>query len=153
MEKLQAVNDYSEVLYPSIQSTLCPTEDYMDFHVPYIYITSLRAISHIQSKSHFPNLYIYFSPKYFPVGFIHLTISVIQSRATTPEEQAIGHLNRRNMNRLSMWYEWEQVKRKKTNQMNDLGIFEKPIDAPKNAIVLIPHWQYAINRNGTRRAI
>ena len=73
-----------------------------------------------------------------PAEFIHLTISVIQSRATTPEEQAIGHLNRRNINILYMWYEWEQGKRNKTNQMNDLGIFDKPIVPLRMQLYLYP---------------
>ena len=35
--------------------------------------------------------------------------------------------------------------------MHELGVFGKPIDVPKNAIFLRPHWKYANNRNGTRR--
>ena len=44
MEKLQAVNDYSEGLFAIIQSTIFPTEEDMDVHVTSIGITSLRAI-------------------------------------------------------------------------------------------------------------
>ena len=55
---VQAVHDYFEGLYASIQSTIFTTEDDIDVHVTYLYITSLRAISNIQSKSHFPNLYL-----------------------------------------------------------------------------------------------
>ena len=32
-----------------------------------------------------------------------------------------------------------------------LGVLGKPIDYPNNSIFLIPHWQYYIKRNGTRR--
>ena len=86
VEKVQAVHDYSEGLHTRIHSTIFPKEYYMDVHVPSICITSIIAISHIRAKIHFPNLYLYFSPEYFPAALIHLTINYIQPKATTPEE-------------------------------------------------------------------
>ena len=80
--KLQAVHDYYEGLHSRIQSNLCPIEDYMDFHLPYLDITSLRRISRIQEKSHFPDLGIYLSPEDFPTELIHININSIQSKAT-----------------------------------------------------------------------
>ena len=56
------------------------------------------------------------------------------------------------MKRLSTWDEWGKSERNKLNQMHDLVMFGKPIDAPKNSIVLRPHWQYSIKRNGTCRS-
>ena len=35
--------------------------------------------------------------------------------------------------------------------MYDLGMFGKPIDVTKNAIVIIPDWKYNINKNITHR--
>ena len=37
-----------------------------------------------------------------------------------------------------MWDKWEKGERNQLNQMYDLGIFGKPIDAPKNSISLDP---------------
>ena len=103
--KIQSVHDCSEGIYANIQSTVCPTEDDMDVHVTYLYITSLRAICNTQSKSHFPNLYLYLYPKELPAEFVHLTINSIQSKATTPEEQAICNFNILNLKRISTWDE------------------------------------------------
>ena len=83
---------------------------------------------------------------------IHLTINAIQYKANTPEEQDLGQFTRININKLSMWDELEQGEIKQPNQMHDLGMFGKPIDAPNNAIVLIHHLKYDINRNGNRRS-
>ena len=106
VEKVQAVHDYSGGLHTRIQSIIFPKEYYMDVHVPSICITSLIAISHIRAKRHFPNLYLSFSPEYFPTELIHLTINSIQSKATTTEDQDIGHFARINMNTPTTWDEW-----------------------------------------------
>ena len=105
MNKAQAVNDYTECLYARIQSTQYSTEDDMDFHATSLDINSLRAITKIQEKSHFPNLDLSISPEYLPTGLIHLTINYIQSKSTTPENQVLGHFTRRNLKILSTWYE------------------------------------------------
>ena len=78
----------------------------MDVHFPSIDITSLRVISCIRSKGHFPNLYLSFSPEYFPTELIHITINSIQSNATTTEDQDIVHFARINMNTPTTWDEW-----------------------------------------------
>ena len=57
------------------------------------------------------------------------------------------------MKRLSTWDEWGKSERNKLNQMHDLVMFGKPIYAPKSSIVLRPHWQYSIKRNGIRISI
>ena len=95
----------------------------MDVHVTSLDITSLRAISIIQEEIHFPNLDLYFSPEDFTTELIHLIGNVIQSKATTPKEQALGHFTRRNMKRLYTWYEWEQGEIKLLNQMHELRVF------------------------------
>ena len=77
----------------------------------------------------------------------------IQYKATTPEDQDLGRFTRRNLKRLSTWDEWEQGVIKQLDQMHDLGMFGKPIDAPNNVIVFRPHWQYAININGNSISI
>ena len=47
MDKVQAVHDYSESLNAMIQSTIRPTEDDMDVHVPSIYKLNQSHISHL----------------------------------------------------------------------------------------------------------
>ena len=60
MDKVQAAHGYSEGLHAMIQYTIYPTEDDMNVDVPYLDITSLRAIYRILSKSHFPNMNLSF---------------------------------------------------------------------------------------------
>ena len=47
-----------------------------------------------------------------------------------------------------MWYELEQGEIRQLNHMHNLWMFEKPIDAPNNEIVLTPQCKYATKRNG-----
>ena len=91
-----------------IQSNLCPAEYYMDVYFPSLDITSLRYIYRIRANIHCPNLDISFSPEYVPNELICLTINSIQSKATTTEEQAIGHFSKINLKRLTTWDECEQ---------------------------------------------
>ena len=53
---------------------------------------------------------------------------------------------------MDTWKDWEAGERKQLNQFERLGMYGTPINRPKNAIVLRPHWQYHIKRCGTRRA-
>ena len=57
----------------------------MDVYYLSIDITSLRDISRILSKSHFPNMDLSFYPEDLPTGFIHLTINAIKSKVNTSE--------------------------------------------------------------------
>ena len=70
----------------------------MDFHVPSLYITSIRPICRIRAKRHCPKLDLSFPREYLPTELIHLTIHAIKYKATTPEEQYLGHFTGRNMN-------------------------------------------------------
>ena len=83
MDKVQAVHDYYEGIYASIQSTLCPIEDYMNVHVTSLDINSLRAIYRNREQNQFPNQDISLSPEDFFNEFIHLNINAIQSKAAT----------------------------------------------------------------------
>ena len=95
VEKVQDVHDYSEGLHASIQFTICPTEDDMDVHVLYLYVTLLRDISCSQENTHLPNLDISLSPEYLHNKLIHLTINTTKPKVTTPKEQALGCLTRK----------------------------------------------------------
>ena len=107
VDKVQAVHDYSEGRHARINSTVCPSEDDIGVHVPYIDITSLWSISSIRANSHSPNVYLSQPLEYFPTELINLTINAIQYNATTPQEQALGSFAGRNMKILSTWYDWE----------------------------------------------
>ena len=115
------------------------------------YNSTQRHISH-PSKDLLYQPGLSFSLEYFPAEFIHLAINTTQSKATTTKYQALGRFNRINMKIISTWDECEQGERKQLNQMHDPGMFGKPIDAPKNSIVLRPHRQYYIKIIGTHRA-
>ena len=53
---------------------------------------------------------------------------------------------------MDTWNEWEFGEQKQLNQFERLGMYGTPINRPKGAIVLRPHWQYHIKRCGTRQA-
>ena len=95
MDRIQAVQDYSEGLNARIQYDLCSTKDDMYVYVTYLDITSLRAISHIPEKSHFPNLGISLSHEDFTTGLVHITINAIQYKVTTPEEQDLVNFTKK----------------------------------------------------------
>ena len=95
-----------------------------------------------------------FNEDVLPIELIESVIYAIQSQATTNEEQALGYFTRRKLKSLSTWPEWLAGERKQLNQFDDLGMYGTPIDKPKSrdTIILRPHWQYNIKRDGTRRS-
>ena len=73
----------------------------------------------------------------------------------TPEEEALGYFTRKQLQKLSTWDEWEKGEHKQLNQFKQQKVFGDPIDAallPKDAVILRPHWQYAVKRSGVRRS-
>ena len=105
MEKVQDVHNYSEVRHKSIQSNLCQIEFNMDVHVISLDINSLTSIYCIREKIHFTNLDLSLSPEDLRTELIHLTITTIKSKETTPKEQALVNFTGINMKRLSTWDE------------------------------------------------
>ena len=97
-------------LHILIQMNLAPTADNMDSSVPTIDIYSLRAITKLQ------HLDISFEEEDFSTEEIEIFINVIQSKATTPEEQALGHFTRRKLKTLDTWKKWEFSECKELNQ-------------------------------------
>ena len=118
----------------------------MDSSVPTIDIYSLRAITKLRHPD------ISFEEEDISTAEIEVLINAIQSKATTPAEQALGHFTRRKLKTMDTWKEWEFGEQKQLNQFKRLGMYGTPINRPKGAIVLRPHWQYHIKRCGTRRA-
>ena len=77
------------------------------------------------------------------------------STAITPAEQALGHFTRRKLKQLDNWPEWEKGEHKQLNQFYYQKMFGEPVDASTldpASIILRPHWQYQVKRDGTRRS-
>ena len=129
-------------------------------HIPSIDMNSIRAISRIRATNNGgrKNEWLQdgdrFSEANLPIEFIETVINAIQSQATTPEEQALGYFTRKKLKRLDTWHLWREGEKKQLNQFEALGMYGKPIMIPDkaNSIVLRPHWQYNIKRDGTRRS-
>ena len=81
-------------------------------------------------------------------------IHAIQSKETTPKEQALGHFTRKKLKTMSTWDLWHAGETKQLNQFYDLQMFGDPVllENKSNHIILRPHWQYSVKRDGTRRA-
>ena len=73
----------------------------------------------------------------------------------TPEEEALGYFARRKLKRLATWNEWEAGEHKQISQFMKQKMFGDPIDPLHildNGIIMRPHWQYKMKRDGTRRS-
>eukprot|EP00536_Pseudo-nitzschia_multiseries_P008477 jgi/Psemu1/20504/gm1.20504_g len=147
--------DSTEALHAIIQKHLAPTEDDMAVDmavaIPTIDIASLRAITRLHKAG---NSALSLDENSLSTETIELLIKAINSNATPPEEQALGHFTRRNVKPLSTWKDWEAGERKQLDQFEDLEMFGAPILYPKDrdAIILRPHWQYSVKRNGKKYA-
>ena len=149
--KAIAENKNEEDFRMKVRRQLAPIEDDLDLVIPNLDLHSLRAIS----KLHKPeNGSLPFDSSTISDDIIMTVINAINSKATTPEEQAIGHFTRRKLKKLSTWNEWEAGERKQLDQFTDLQMFGEPILPPDDprTIILRPHWQYHVKRDGTRRA-
>ena len=80
-------------------------------------------------------------------------INSITSQAITPAEQALGKFTCRKLKNMDTWNDWEAGERKQLTQFHDLQMFGAPVVMPsdRKTIILRPHWQYHIKRDGTRR--
>ena len=52
---------------------------------------------------------------------------------------------------LSAWEQWRTGKCKQLDHFHDLKMYREPVKRPPGAIVLRPHWQCSIKRDGMRR--
>lgn len=108
-------------------------------------IRSIAAIQHADDHMSFTSADVSFES-------VSLAINAIASAATTSAEAAIGTFTRRKLRKLETWPEWKAGEKKQLDQFHDLGMYGEPIPRPPGAIVLRPHWQYRVKRDGTRRA-
>ena len=116
-----------------------------DEHTPELTVDSLRAIASIR----YPDLD--FSDDVLTAEELNIACNAIQA-ATTPEEHALGKFTRRKLRKLSTWPLWQAGEFKQLDHFHSLGMFGEAIPRPRGAIVLRPHWQYHIKRDGTRRS-
>ena len=122
-------------------------DEYNDTNnIPNISIADLRDIATIRHPD------LDFSEESIPTKVVELAINAIRSDATTPEELSLGRFTRFKLKRLLTWNEWQAGERKQLNQFDCQGLFGSPVTKPPGAIVLRPHWQYSIKRDGTRRS-
>ena len=133
--------------------------DDLEGDIPTIDMHSLRCIAKIKAAMEAKKRTIEYDEEDFnedilPIELIESVIYAIQSQATTKEEQALGYFTRKKLRNLSTWHEWLAGERKQLNQFDDLGMYGDPIDKPNtpDVIILRPHWQYNIKRDGTRRS-
>ena len=83
---------------------------------------------------------------------LQVLVHAIQSNSITPTEQALGRFTRRKLKTLDTWDQWLAGERKQLNQFHDLDMFGPPTRLPPGGILLRPHWQYSVKRDGTRRS-
>ena len=143
-------------LEEKIRQTLAPIEDDMVITTPFLDTHTLRAISKLQHPTLWPhksNSQSYEEAD-ITTELIECLIHAIQSKDTTPEEQALGFFTRKKLKTLSTWDLWHKGETKQLNQFKDLQMFGKPtiVNKELKPIILRPHWQYNVKRDGTRRA-
>ena len=53
---------------------------------------------------------------------------------------------------MKTWEEWHEEELQQLDNFRKLEMYSDPVDAPPNAIILRPHWQYAVKRDGQQRS-
>ena len=109
-------------------------------------VSDVRAIAAVR----YPDLD--FSEASVSTAEIDMVVHAIQSQAITPAEQALGRFTRRKLKSLDTWDKWRAGEHKQLDHFHSLQMFGPPVPKPPGAIVLRPHWQYSIKRDGTRRS-
>jgi len=115
-------------------------------HQHQLSLADIRCISAVR----YPHLD--FSESSLSTEEIEMVVQAIQSQAITPAEQSIGRFTRRKLRSLSTWEQWRAGEHKQLDHFHDLKMYGEPVRKTPGAIVLRPHWQYSIKRDGTRRS-
>ena len=69
----------------------------------------------------------------------------------TPEKDNLDYFTWKQLQKLSTWDKWKKDGHKQLNTFEQQQMFGEPIDAallPRDAVILRPHWQYAVKRSG-----
>ena len=110
-------------LETKIRETLAPTEDDMAFTTPFLDTHTLRAISRLQHPELWPDnpdIQAKYEEADITTELVERLINAIQSKDTTPEEQALGFFTRKKLKLLSTWELWHKGETKQLNQFKDL---------------------------------
>ena len=117
-----------------------------DDHVPTISVADIRSIASILHPD------CDFSDRQISNEEIGIVINAISSDAITPEEHALGSFTRRKLRKLTTWPKWRAGEHKQLDHFHQLQMYGLPVDRPPGAVVLRPHWNYTLKRDGTRRS-
>jgi len=115
-------------------------------HQHQLSLANIRCISAIR----YPHLD--FSESSLSTEEMEMVMQAIQSQAVTPAEQAIGRFTGRKLHSLSTWEQWRAGEHKQLDHFHDLKMHGEPVRKPPGAVVLRPHWQCSIERDGARRS-
>ncbi|KAI2490688.1 Reverse transcriptase (RNA-dependent DNA polymerase) [Fragilaria crotonensis] len=123
-------------------------------------VDQLRTVSTILSMSSSPRPEPFDNSLVFPgesgeLDDDHVQLLLRSLNTTThgtPAEQSLGSFTRRKLRRLPNWKEWQDAEFKQLDSMAKQEMYGAPVVAPKDAIVLRQHWNYAIKGDGTRKA-
>jgi len=140
----QRWNRQKQIVLQSLISKLAPDELDYEEHVMKLDFEAIRAITELNSG-------LDCSEDEVPSEMLRMVVNTLNSSMMTPEEEALGHFTRKRLQKLSTWDEWEKGEHKQLNQFEQQQMFGDPIDAallPKDAVILRPHWQYAVKRSG-----
>ena len=132
----------------ALMAKYAPTDNDYDEHVVKMDIEMIRDIAAL-------NTGMDCSEDRVSNEMIRMSINTLSSDAITPEEAALGTFTRKRLKLLSTWEDWKLGEHKQLNQFEQQEMFGEPIDPvllPKDAVILRPHWQYAVKRSGVRRA-
>ena len=93
-----------------------------------------------------------YSEQEVPAEQLDLLLQVITLTEITPEERSLGKFTRRKLKKMKTWSKWHESKLQQLDNFHQLQMYSALSDPPPNAIILRPHWQYAVKRNGKQRS-
>lgn len=150
-ERIAATNAVTMAKLVPTFAKVAPLNADFEEHEHELTIDDIRAIASLR-RTKKETEFIDMSETAIPTEVIKLVINSLGSDAITPEEKALGYYTRK---KLSTWDQWLAGEKKQIDQFTTQGMFGEPTNRcylPDNAIILRPHWQYLVKRNGVRRS-
>ena len=77
---------------------------------------------------------------------------MLHSTDTSPEEQALGKFTHKRLKTLPTWDQWKTAEELQLDRYKKLEMYGDPQFLPPKSILLCPHWQCHIKRDGTRQS-
>jgi len=109
-------------------------------------------LTDVQCISAICYLHLDFSESSMSIQEMEMVTQAIRSQAIAPAEQAIGCFTRCKLRSLSIWGQERAGEHKQLDHFHDLKMYDESVRKPAGAIVLRPHWQHSIKRDGTRHS-